>query len=931
MDLDPKHYLHTFYGVDGSISPGRFEVELARRIGAPKRRRPMVRAWRRYLQQPGREGVEGFYREVLARPREKLEALIYSLHLPFFEFYARTVPPLLPSSGRVLEVGAFTGGMVNYMARACGALEWVALEPLPEALELGKRHSGASGVEVEWHLGWFEPSLDIAPVNTVLLLSVLPEGHLEANLSPELGEDGFLGQFPLDRQLQALSGLLEPGGRLIYGHGPFLGRNPGAVVNLMNLLGFGQTERLGEGDYVLVTGVMPEKLRRREPAVKTAASPPDKVAMPTLTPAELEALLDHGEYTELLSYTTPEAGGLLAALRGRALFALGRYKEAVIPLSRANQAYTEQLRLLALVECGQYAEALPGLERLRTQGGAYALALGRAYLESNRLEDALRTLYWADRPEAQPYLGKALDRVSARAFQFLREKQFAEVSRRVEFVEDLSPGLLRRDLLYLGLQAVLEQGLWARAERYARRMFDLGEPAGAIGLAFSRLKVHTPEGLEELKLEDLRKAEPYLTDAVARSEEPLALLALGLLRFREGRHAEAIYYLRRVAREGRGEVAGSGYHYLALALRAEGEPALSVLGEHKRAHTFRPYPTVVLYQMARESLGLGEQALAREFLSYVREAGLGGLPSSETLHLVQMIEALEGPWEAFLVLSEALEHTPHPDLGTLELAFQLSRAFRGGEEAEQVRVEYVAALYQHGRLSRVEEILRQELASQPDALEVHFDLAEHLERTGRYPEAAKAWKKALEVAYFRDKDLGLAREVLRNLIFLNPADSDIDLYIEELNNSAAKLVRLRGESEVVAAFSRERLAEEGLPHFHSEYVLVVGGHTHLRSRMVPFLTSHGLRIDWFDSDTTSVGRETLKRIQSRVGRANGVMVISSYVGHNLSEPIRHEAEACGVPVFITLGRARGITGFLRALEDFAPQVFRHAIQRASNG
>lgn len=66
------------------------------------------------------------------------------------------------------------------------------------------------------------------------------------------------------------------------------------------------------------------------------------------------------------------------------------------------------------------------------------------------------------------------------------------MSRRAEFVEDLSPGLLTREMLRLGLRAALIQGLFARAERYARRLADLDEAEGFLGLALAALRVKSP-------------------------------------------------------------------------------------------------------------------------------------------------------------------------------------------------------------------------------------------------------------------------------------------------------------------------------------------------------------------------------------------------------------------------------------------------------
>ncbi|MFX4324668.1 tetratricopeptide repeat protein, partial [Acinetobacter baumannii] len=74
----------------------------------------------------------------------------------------------------------------------------------------------------------------------------------------------------------------------------------------------------------------------------------------------------------------------------------------------------------------------------------------------------------------------------------------------------------------------------------------------------------------------------------------------------------------------------------------------------------------------------------------------------------------------------------------------------------------------------------EELKADPQALEVLFDLAEHHEAQGNWRKAAEYWQKALEVALYREKDLELSREVLRNLLFLRPHDESLTLYLEEL-------------------------------------------------------------------------------------------------------------------------------------------------------
>jgi hypothetical protein len=90
MPDELKAYLKERFGVSAALSPGRFEAEVAKRVGSPAKREPLLRAWRAYLSGGGREAVRSFYREVLKVP--KGEALVYGMHLPFLEFYAREVP-----------------------------------------------------------------------------------------------------------------------------------------------------------------------------------------------------------------------------------------------------------------------------------------------------------------------------------------------------------------------------------------------------------------------------------------------------------------------------------------------------------------------------------------------------------------------------------------------------------------------------------------------------------------------------------------------------------------------------------------------------------------------------------------------------------------------------------------------------------------------
>ncbi len=925
MDSRARSYFRSLFNLQAPLSPARFESELARRIGSPSRRRPIVNAWRAYLRASGGdlEAVRSFYQALLGHPRERLEALVYAMHLPFIEFYLREVPPLLPLEGRVLEVGAFTGGLVALLREARPELEWHALEGVAEALSLGQ----ARTARVQWHLGWFGQALPegLPLMDAVLLLSCLPEGYL-GDLPGTLEAEAFDRQFQFAQRLRGLEGVLRPGGLLLYGHGPFLGKNAQAAAEVLCRLGFDHVELRGEGEYSLVCGRMPEVLAEVVPEVELAEPPPPPPPpAPAPLPSQEEAWgwWEAQNYAEILRRIPEGTPGELGFLRGRALWALSRYEEAERALALAGTPEAEALRVLCWAEL-EDPRALPRLEALASRGGRFKLALGRLYLKQNRLTEAVRQLYESGLPEAEVYLKMALERTEERIRRLCREGDWSEVSRRVEFIEDLAPELLNHSLLRMGLQATLQQGLWGRAARYAQRLYVAGESHGALGLALVGLKVRGPEALEGAPLADLKEVEPYLTDAVARAEDATALLALGMLRHREGRHAEAVRYLERAVRGLVAEPAGTAYHLLALSKRALGYPMAEVLGDHKRAHAHRAYAIPELYRLAQEALEAGEGAMAREFLGRVRDAGLEHFEAIEPV--VRLVERLEGPWEAFRLLAQWLERTLEPPLEHLELAYRLSRNFSQSSEAESVRGRYLAALYNAGQALGAEGLLLAELARNPEALEVLYDLAEHYERTGAYQKAAQTWRKALETAYYWEKDLELSREILRNLIFLNPTDPEVLLYLEELKATSQALAQLDGAPDSLAGVTPEGLLREGLPRFHGEYLVVVGGHTQLRSRMVPLLEAQGLNVDWFDSDSHTAGREVIRRIQNRLARAHGLLIISSYVGHDLSEPVRLEAENLGLPVYITPGRARGATGLIRAVAEFAPQLFKQALK-----
>ncbi len=932
VDTQVKRYFRSQFHLEAPLSPGRFEAMLAKRIGSPGRRKPILDAWKAYLEAKGGdlEVVRSFYAAVLSHPRERLEALVYAMHLPFIEFYVRVLKPLLPAQGRVLEVGAFTGALVTLLREARPELEWHALEGVEQAVELGRARTGEG---VHWHQGWFPSQQGLPEMDAVLLLSCLPEGYL-GDLPATLEAPRYLEHFDLLSRLQGLEGLLKPGGLLVYSHGPFLGKNPQAVQQALLQMGFGEVQSTGEGDYTLVTARMPAAISQpgEDPAPPQGPGPAVEVVPPQAAPVsrllpsveEVWALLEGGAYAEVLSRVPEGTTGELAYLRGRALLVLSRFAEAEAALALAHHPEAENLRVLCWAELEDYPRALPRLEELSNRGGRFKLVLGKVYLGLGRLSEALRQLFECGLPEAEVYLKTTLERIEERVLRLCREGDWSEASRRVEFVEDLSPELPTRGLLRVGLQAALQQGLWGRAARYAQHLYVLGESHGALGLALAGLKVRGPEALDRVPLADLKQVEPYLTDAVARAEDATALLALGLLRHREGRHTEAVRYLERAARASRGEAAGLAYHLLALSKRALGFPVLEVLGDHKRAHAHRAYPVTQLFELALEAKEAGEAVLAREFLGRVREAGLQ--PFGQIEPVLKLVEELEGPWEAFRMLSQSLEQTVEPPLEYLELAYRLSRSFSQSQEAQTVRGQYLAALYNAGQALGAEGLLLSELARNPEALEVLYDLAEHYERTAAYQKAAETWRQALEMAYYREKDLELSREILRSLLFLNPTDPELQLYLEELKATSKALSSLEGSPDTLAGVTPEALMREGLPRFHGEYLMVVGGHTQLRSRLTPVLQNQGLELDWFDSDSYTAGREVIRRIQSRLERAHGLMIISSYVGHDLSEPVRLEAENLGVPVYITPGRARGITGFLRAVAEFAPQIFRRALR-----
>ena len=940
MNFDLKRYLRDYYQVKSAIAPGRFESELARRLGSPKKWRPVLAAWKEYLGKPGREPVRRFYELSLRPGRQRLESLIYAMHQPFIQYYVTEVPALLPPGGRVLEVGAYSGALLHALMQLRPDLEWHALEPVAAAVERGREVGKKLGLTPTWHQGWWEEFEPEEQYDAVLLLSVIPEGYLRENLNPELENAAeFYRRFDLCRRFMQLQKVLKPGGRVVYGHGPFLGKNPEALARLLLEMGFAAVTQSGAGDYVLVHALRGEQVIkvdslcisevekdqevvRRGDKAKTRSSTAEE-DIDVIKPAS--AAMKRQDYAAVLALLEDASGSMAAELRGRALAALGRWREAESELAQAGSEDAEALRALALVELGRGEEVVPLLRKLADRSDIYRLALARAHDQAGELDEALRAYASLEGEIPVGEIKRVIDRYSERLFKELREGRLAEVSRRVEYAEDLSPLFLNREMLYLGLHAALGQRLWGRAERYARHLYDQGEASGAVGLALARLRVRGAEEIERVDKAALEEVEPFLTDAVARSGEPLALLALGKLRAEQGRLEEARRLLEDAARAIKGAPVGVAYHLLAEVLERQGAPLATVLGAHKKAHAFNPYPAERLLAMAQAAAAAGEKVLAREFWNAIGESGLAKLPEEKFSELVKLVEDLEGPWEAFRVLWSALERTPDAPLEQLECAYRLSRPFAASEEAESARVAYISALNQRGQPEEALRLLEDEVARRRQVLEVLFDLAEQYERLGRFSDAAKTWKRALEAAYYQEKDLELARELLRNLLFLNPHDPDLELYLEELKATSAKLAELEGGHDELAGQTTGEVMAGGLPRFNGEYLIILGGHTQLRSRLKPRLEELGLKVDWFDSDSTTAARQSLRRIQSRLSRAHGVLIVSSYVGHDLSEPVRAQADALGVPVYITPGRARGITGLVRAVAEFAPELIKKAI------
>lgn len=60
MESEARRYLKQQFNLEGAISPGRFESELAKRIGSPARRKPVLQAWKGYLGGGGLEAVRRY-------------------------------------------------------------------------------------------------------------------------------------------------------------------------------------------------------------------------------------------------------------------------------------------------------------------------------------------------------------------------------------------------------------------------------------------------------------------------------------------------------------------------------------------------------------------------------------------------------------------------------------------------------------------------------------------------------------------------------------------------------------------------------------------------------------------------------------------------------------------------------------------------------
>jgi hypothetical protein len=116
-------------------------------------------------------------------------------------------------------VGAFTGALVGYLKLKRPELAFHALDGVEEAVEAGRKRVP----EVTWHLGWAEEA-ELPPFDTLLLLSVFPEGLVDQELESRLPPEDFWKRFSFFERLPQLVRFLRPGGFSSTATAPFWGR-----------------------------------------------------------------------------------------------------------------------------------------------------------------------------------------------------------------------------------------------------------------------------------------------------------------------------------------------------------------------------------------------------------------------------------------------------------------------------------------------------------------------------------------------------------------------------------------------------------------------------------------------------------------------------------------------------------------------------------
>lgn len=258
-------------------------------------------------------------------------------------------------------------------------------------------------------------------------------------------------------------------------------------------------------------------------------------------------------------------------LRGIAALMCGAAAEAVrdlrLALSAAPQDGTALEYLgLALLNLGEFAEAEATLHRASALAGAPAsvwMRLGLAMLHQGRAGDALAPLRHAlqlapGHPDCLLSLGQALaaagDRTSA-AVQFTAVLQAAPGHPDALF----NLGVLDLDAGNLAAARRHFESVLARDHRHADAMVNLAvvleqlqQPADAIpllekALAIAPMHPHAHANLGNLYLQSARLAEArrhFESALAALPALPAALEGLGAVARAQGRHGEAVHWLR---------------------------------------------------------------------------------------------------------------------------------------------------------------------------------------------------------------------------------------------------------------------------------------------------------------------------------------------------------------------------------------------------